>query len=122
MSRLRPGLFGGNAAAMGGSPPPPPAPTVFGTPVTIGVSVFVTFSEAVSLLDTGWSIRVNAGAPSGLTYASGDGTANVVFTTVALISAGNTVTYSYDDATGDTENASHVPLASITDQPVTNLN
>ena len=106
-----------------GAAAPPAAPTVSGTPVCAFTAFIIEFSENVDFLNEGgWTIRVNGGAPSELTYAAGNGTSTGHFTYVTMIFGGDTVTYSYDAGTGNVENAAHVPLASITDQPVVNAN
>jgi len=67
-------------------------------------TVTVTFSEAVSSpvlgLDVGFTLLIN-GAERAVTYVSGTGTANIVYSVPVTISGQNTLDLSYASATGD---------------------
>lgn len=64
-------------------------------------NINMTFTEAVNITATGWSITVN-GVAKTLTYVSGTGTANVVFQVNTVIHDGDDIRISYDPSTGST--------------------
>lgn len=64
-------------------------------------NINLTFTEAVTVSTTGWSLTVN-GVSKTLTYVSGTGSANVVFRTNIAIHDGDDIRISYDPSVGNT--------------------
>jgi hypothetical protein len=64
-------------------------------------NINLTFTEAVTIDATGWSITVN-GVGKSVSYVSGSGSASVVFQINTVVHDGDLVRISYDQATGGT--------------------
>lgn len=99
------------------------APTLISAATSAGASssaVVLTFSENVSTTDfTGFTVEINDIAAT-ITGISGTGTTQLTLTITEEIYGGQTVTVSYDDATGNIFDLADNASASFTDQAVTN--
>lgn len=92
-------------------------PTVVGSPqINQGGTQFVVTLSENCFGNSGFTISPSGGSAT-LTYSSGTGTMRY-YNTSRTIQPGETVTYSYTP--GDIQDGSSNPLASITDQSVTN--
>jgi hypothetical protein len=111
---------------MTGSPVLAIAGTADTTPPTVSsratgstTTIVITFSEAVNITSTtGWSFKKN-GSALAISSVSGSGT-NVLTFVVATMAGGDTLLASYNSGTGNTADLAANPLASFTDQSVTN--
>lgn len=103
-------------ASLGGSSSPS-GPTV--TSIIAGApnTVTVVFSENMNVTSTGWTFMIN-GAPATITNCIGAGlTWDFEITEFAI---GNTLSFSYNPAVGNTENFSAVELNTYANSPVDN--
>lgn len=80
----------------------------------------LVFDEAVTITAAGWSISASGGAATVDSVASGSGTATPKLNLSRSISANETVTVSYNPATGATTDLLSNELATVTAQAVTN--
>lgn len=95
------------------------APTVSSRTATDLHTIRVIFSEAVNATTAGWTLKKNGVAMS-ITGLSGSGTNTVDFTVSDTMVSSDTLTASYDSTTGVTKDIALNPLASFTNQGVTN--
>jgi hypothetical protein len=97
------------------------APTVSSIQV-IGVNTIqVTFNTPVMLTNVGWTFKKNGSANNPTAVSGSD--ANVINFTVPTLAAGDVVTYSYSQSTGDAVGVQYLysnEFADATDQAVTN--
>lgn len=77
----------------------------------------LTFSSAVNIPTSGWSLTASGGAVT-VTGVSNSGTATPIFTTSRNITAGETMTISYDPSTGATTSLTGTEIALISAQIV----
>lgn len=99
----------------------PIAPVLSSIQVTGTTSITVVFTSPVNATNVGWTFKKNAGA-NNPTSVSGDGTSTLIFT-VPTIAAGDVVTYSYSQSTGDAIGVQYsysLEYGDQTDQTVTN--
>jgi hypothetical protein len=80
----------------------------------------LTFDEATTITTAGWSMSATGGAVTISSVISGSGTTTPKLGLSRSIADGETVTISYDPATGATTDGSGNELAAITNQAVTN--
>jgi hypothetical protein len=80
----------------------------------------LTFDEATTITTAGWSMSATGGAVTISSVVSGSGTTTPKLGLSRSIANGETVTISYDPATGATTDGSGNELAAITNQAVTN--
>lgn len=94
-------------------------PTIVSRTTGSATTIIITFSEAVLITSNlGWSFTKN-GSALGITGITGGGTNTLTFTVAAMV-AGDTILASYNSSAGNTRDASNNPMASFTNQPVTN--
>lgn len=78
----------------------PITPSVVSATVTSATNIRVVFDTNVQVSNVGWSFKKN-GSANNPTAVSGSDTNTINFT-VPTITTGQTITYSYDQSTGDT--------------------
>jgi hypothetical protein len=81
----------------------------------------LTFDEAVNITTAGWSIATDGASLSISSVLSGNGTTTPKFQLSRSVLGTETITISYNPATGNTQDAAGNELASISNTPVTNL-
>jgi len=99
----------------------PVAPSISSITVTSPTNIRVVFNTPVIATNVGWSFKKN-GVDNSPTSVSGSHSTTLDFT-VPSVSSGDTVTYSYTQAGGDTFGVQHLyslELITATDQSVTN--
>lgn len=99
----------------------PTAPTITEIVVVSETVLLVKFNTNVEATNVGWSFK-NNGAANNPTSVSGSGTKILRFVMPAVV-AGDVITYSYDQSTGNTlsyEKIYNVEIPTVTDQPVSN--
>jgi hypothetical protein len=94
-------------------------PTVINATVLDSTHIQLVFSESVNGTAAGHSFKKGV-TNLGISLMTGSGTNTFVFTLNTPIAPGDTITRSYDSATGNTLDGSGNELVSYTDQPVTN--
>lgn len=80
----------------------------------------LVFDEAVTITTSGWSVSASGGAVTVSSVASGDGTTTPKFTLSRSIGGSETLTVSYNPATGATTDATGNELGTVSGQSVTN--
>jgi hypothetical protein len=81
--------------------------------------LYLTFSEAVNITSTGWSVSASGGAVT-ISSVIGTGTTTPKFLLSRVITSGETVTISYNPATGSTADTGGNEVATISASAVTN--
>jgi lysophospholipase L1-like esterase len=100
---------------------PPTTPTITEIVVVSQTVLLVKFNTHVEATNVGWSFKKNGGA-NNPTAVSGSGSTILRFT-IPAVAAGDVITYSYDQSTGNTlsfEKIYNVEIPTVTDQAVTN--